>query len=225
MTKQAEVVDLATRGVLAPDEALASDEAWKEHAIRWESLIGAGVLPKHVKTPGQAVAIARFGQVFGWDPMKSLHVIHVVEGRCELSAAAMMGLILEKARENGDVVSPVEMTAKRAAIQVQRKGLDPAPVVIEFTIGEAGHLVTRANWKTYAADMLWARCVSRVGRRLYPDVIQGAYVEGEIGEHHQPSQANTVEQIVAELDEDDDGPPDYWRGSVTTDSDDSTAPT
>lgn len=219
MTKQADVVDLATRGVLAPDEALASDATWKEHEIRWQTLINANVLPKHIKNPGQAIAIARFGQVFGWDPMKSLHVIHVVEGRCELSAAAMMGLIVEHARERGDVVTPVEMTSKRAAIAVQRKGLDPQPVVVEFTIEEAGHLAGRANYKIYAADMLWARCVSRVGRRLYPDVIQGAYVHGEIEGARAAPVSVTVEQIIDGIDEEypSDEPPADWQGEVRSD--------
>lgn len=228
--------------MLDPDFAIASDASWKEAEVAWDTLISAGVLPKHIKNAKIAVTIARFGKVFGWDPMRSLHKIHLVEGRCEMSADSMMAMILERARERGDVVTPVEMTSERAAIKVQRQGLDPDPVVVEFTADDAkaAGLSGRANHKNYPADMLWARCVSRVGRRLFPDVVQGAYVHGELhgpAAHEEPRhdspgarflQRATVQQLEREpgADEaepppddfdqrtDDTEPPADWQGGV-----------
>ena len=37
------------------------------------------------------------------------------------------------------------------------------------------------GWSKYPSDMLYARTLSRLARRLFPDVIGCAYVEGEIG--------------------------------------------
>jgi hypothetical protein len=51
-----------------------------------------------------------------------------------------------------------------------------------FSIQDATNagLANRDVWKKYTEDMLYARAMSRLARRLFPDVIGTAYVEGEI---------------------------------------------
>ncbi len=44
----------------------------------------------------------------------------------------------------------------------------------------AGLVRSGGGWEKYASDMLFARCISRLARRLFADVISTAYVEGEI---------------------------------------------
>jgi len=53
-----------------------------------------------------------------------------------------------------------------------------------FTIEDAikAGLAGGNVWKKYPADMLYNRCMSRLARRLFSDVIGNAYVEGEIRE-------------------------------------------
>ena len=41
--------------------------------------------------------------------------------------------------------------------------------------------------------MLFARCISRLARRLYPDCIGGCYVEGELQETIQGKQLESIE--------------------------------
>ena len=49
------------------------------------------------------------------------------------------------------------------------------------------------GWEKYASDMLFARCISRLARRLFADVISTAYVEGEIDrEESKPEEAVVV---------------------------------
>jgi len=53
-----------------------------------------------------------------------------------------------------------------------------------FTMDDAikAGLASGNVWKKYPADMLYNRCMSRLARRLFSDVIGNAYVEGEIKE-------------------------------------------
>jgi len=45
---------------------------------------------------------------------------------------------------------------------------------------KAGLVKPGSGWHKYPSDMCFARCLSRLARRLFPDVIGTAYVEGEI---------------------------------------------
>ena len=47
---------------------------------------------------------------------------------------------------------------------------------------EQAGLANRDVWKKYTVDMLYNRCMSRLARTLFPDVIGNAYVEGEVSE-------------------------------------------
>jgi hypothetical protein len=163
---------------LAAETALSSYDAWKAEVHRWTELIKSGALPKHIRTAEMAIAIVRMGDAYGFDAMRSLRSIYIVDGRPEMTAECMLSLIREKCPEA--VVMPVEMTDKRVTIRVLRPPQVPESVDVTVTIEQFAHLAKRDNWKNYAGDMLWARCVSRVARRLFPDVTAGAYTVGEI---------------------------------------------
>jgi hypothetical protein len=70
----------------------------------------------------------------------------------------------------------------------------------QFTIEDAAKagLTSRSNWKSYAEDMLYARAMSRLARRLFPDVIGSAYVEGEIRDSFKENKCDVIENIVCE---------------------------
>lgn len=76
-----------------------------------------------------------------------------------------------------------------------------------FSVDEAkkaGIFKAGGGWDKYPSDMCFARALSRLARRLFPDVIGVAYVEGEIVEDEskknkpfqkkeEPRQAETIE--------------------------------
>mgnify|MGYP007011828149 CR=1 FL=1 len=165
---------------LRAETALSSGEEWQREVGRWQALIRSGGLPKHIRSPEMAIAIVRMGEEYGWNSMRSLRSIYIVEGRPEMSAESMLSLIREKCPES--LVSPVEMSDKRVTIRVTRPPQVPEPVEVTVSIDQFQHLMKKDNWRNYPGDMLWARCVSRVARRIFPDVTAGAYTLGEIEE-------------------------------------------
>lgn len=65
---------------------------------------------------------------------------------------------------------------------------------------KAGLVKPSGGWEKYPSDMCFARALSRLARRLFPDVIGMAYVEGELDEEKDKEtreQIETVEQEVS----------------------------
>lgn len=106
-----------------------------------------------------------------------------IKGKIEISARLMTSMI----RRAGHSLSIKESTDKVCTIKGKR--CDNADEEeITFTIDQAkiaGLIRTNQDgspgiWMKYPIDMLYARAMSRLARRLFPDVIGTAYVEGEI---------------------------------------------
>ncbi len=115
----------------------------------------------------------------GIPPMLALNGgIWNIQGKIEISARLMNSMI----RRAGHTMK-ITSTAKECVIQGKR--IDTGEEHTEtFTIemAEKAGLASGNVWKKYPEDMLYNRCMSRLARRLFPDVIGTAYVEGEIKE-------------------------------------------
>lgn len=131
--------------------------------------------------PDDVLAAILTGREMGLGPMQSLRDIYVVDGKPSLSA----NLLLARLREGGVVILESESTNERAWIRARRR--DTGEIAeVEWTYEEAskityrkkggatGKLVEKDNWINYRPDMLWARAVGRLSRRLGPDLIGSA---------------------------------------------------
>lgn len=99
---------------------------------------------------------------------------------------------------------------------MHREG-DPEPMEDIFTIGEAKMMLTKKedgttiplsekfNWKTMPKVMLYSRCLSRLCRRLFPDVVFGFYTKEEIEDAVIAPDEGTerVEEVQAEVVDDE----------------------
>jgi hypothetical protein len=67
---------------------------------------------------------------------------------------------------------------------------------------KAGLVKPNGGWEKYPSDMCFARALSRLARRLFPDVIGMAYVESEIEDDEERSKETVeeVETVEAEAD-------------------------
>jgi hypothetical protein len=65
---------------------------------------------------------------------------------------------------------------------------------------KAGLVKPNGGWEKYPSDMCFARALSRLARRLFPDVIGMAYVEGELDEEEKDKKENieTIETSSGE---------------------------
>jgi hypothetical protein len=134
----------------------------------------------------------------GISPMIALNGgIWNIQGKIEISARLMNSMI----RRAGHSISIKHSDSTKCIIEGKR--VDNGDTCIaQFTIEDAraAGISNRSTWKTYAEDMLYSRAMSRLARRLFPDVIGSAYVEGEIRD----VKCEIVESIQEEQIEEDE---------------------
>lgn len=131
---------------------------------------GGGMLPQHIKTPHQALAIMIAGHELGLRPMTSLRHIYIVNGKTELETRAMVGIV--KARDERIKFSWPEYTQEAVTCVVERPGQDP--VKVRYTVEDAtksGQMKKGGPWQAYTRDMLYAAATKRAVRLAAPDII------------------------------------------------------
>lgn len=117
------------------------------------------------------------GHELGLSPMAALRGIHVVKGKTILSADTMAAVVL--ASGACEYFRCVEATNERAIYETKRKGSEPQQTTWSMADAATAKL-TGDNWTKYPRAMLKARCKAELARDVYPDVLAGCYVEGEI---------------------------------------------
>lgn len=134
-------------------------------------------------TPQAVLSTVLAGRELGLPAMVSLRAFHIIEGKATLSAEAIRARILTSGKAR--YFRRTERTATRATFETQR-GDDP-PLSLTYTIEEARAAWTRGDakwaasaWGTAPADMLIARCSSKLAREVYPDVTLGLYAVEEL---------------------------------------------
>ena len=128
--------------------------------------------------PADAAIAMLYGGECGLPPMTSLQRIVVVNGKPGLDAQGMVALI----RSKGHHITG-EMSDTGAEVHGKR-GDNGDEMSVTFTIDDAkraGLVSTSNNYAKYPSDMLWAKAVSRIARRLFADVLMGfSYTDSEV---------------------------------------------
>lgn len=117
-------------------------------------------------------------QELGVKPMMALNGgIWNIQGKIEISARLMNSMI----RRAGHSITVKQCDSKSCVLEGKRSDSGDT-FTASFTLEDAqkAGLASRDVWKKYTEDMLYNRAMSRLARRLFPDVIGTAYVEGEI---------------------------------------------
>lgn len=126
-------------------------------------------------------SIALYAREMGISPMVALHGGLVpVMGKITMSSEMMNSLI----RQKGHKLEILESSDKLCRIKGTRKDTGET-YTCSFSIEDArraGLIKNGGGYDKHTDDMLFARCISKIKRRLFPDVACKAYVEGEIEE-------------------------------------------
>lgn len=123
-------------------------------------------VPRGIRGNNAAIlACILYGREIGLGPMESLSEVHMIDGRPSLSAKAKV----KRARQAGhDIWGTVD---ENAATVTGKRGDNGREMTVSFTLeqAKAAGLAGKPNWKNYTEDMLWARAVSRLCRRLFTE--------------------------------------------------------
>jgi len=198
MTETPDILEDAPETTL-PDETptdttdmkvYATDELAKEAGVfnsLWNvagQIAETEFVPKGLRgSPPKVFAAMLTGKGLGIDPMSSMREISIIDGKPNLSAALQLALV----RRAGHEVTG-EAGADKAVIEGRRK--DGESMTVTYTLDDAvkaglvkldsdGQPVATSKqghplpWQKYTANMLWARAVTTLVGRLFPDVVVG----------------------------------------------------
>lgn len=143
------------------------------------------------------LCISLMARELGISPMAALSGgINYILGKVEISPRLMNSMI----RQRGHMLDISESTDTVCTIKGTRSDTKET-YVCTFTIEmakKAGLVKAGGGWEKYPSDMLFARCLSRLARRLFADVIGPAYVEGEINDSKNDLKMTVNESEVKE---------------------------
>lgn len=171
---------------LQPVHALPSSGEWEALTVIATKLASTPFVPTAYRgQPESVLAAMMYGREIGLGPMQALQKIHMIDGKPAMAA----DLMLSQMRKGGVVILASESTSERAWINARRKDTGEQAEV-EWTIEEARQvpakernqqitLAEKGTWKAYPSDMLWARCVGRLARRLGSDLLGGMVYSSE----------------------------------------------
>lgn len=152
-----------------------------------------GIIPDHLKSPEQVVAVLLAGQELGLPPMVSLRSIQMVKGKIVLSYDSIVGLL----RRAGYDVKWEESSVKVATVLLTAPNGGTHRQSFTASQAETAGLWGKNTWALYPDLMLRARCVSHAARAFAADVLMGIYTEDEADEiRASPSDTESGERDV-----------------------------
>lgn len=156
-------------------------------------------VPKQLRgKPHSVFACILTGHELGLDPMQSLRMVHMIEGRPSISAELMRALV----NRAGHLLSVTD--AQQDAVTLHGKRHDTgATATVTWTLEDAkrAKLLGNPAWGKYPRSMLLARATSELCRMLFADVIGGLYEPEETaaieGRDWAPAPDDLVDPVTA----------------------------
>lgn len=122
--------------------------------------------------------------------------MYYVQGKVEMTSQMMNQMI----RMNGHSITKDKRSDDKICILHGKRADNGDTWTESFSIDDAKLAgIYRNQWLKYPKDMLFARALSRLARQLFPDVIKGCYVQGEISDAIEVENREKEEKDIPEL--------------------------
>ena len=171
---------------------------------------GGDMLPRNIKTVGQAVAVMAAGYELGLRPWTALRHVYIVNGKTEIETRAMVGIV--RARDPRIRFEWPEYTAE-AVTCILHRGQEHTKVRYAIAdanasgqtrkkkiwVGEGGQrkqIEVNGPWQLYPRDMLYAAATKRACRLGAPDLINA--IEGVAAPYDVMDAEYTVRDVTDE---------------------------
>lgn len=127
------------------------------------------------------LSIVLYARELGLPPLQAIFGgMRNIQGNVELSPRLMNSMI----RKAGHKLNIKSCTDEVCTIEGIR-GDTNEKYETSYSIADAkkaGLIRAGSGWEKFPSDMLFARCLSRIARRLFADIISTSYIEGEISD-------------------------------------------
>jgi hypothetical protein len=138
-------------------------------------LLRSKLVPSHFQTKEAVYVALLWGQELGFSPVQATQSLEVIQGKVTTPAQTIKALV----EREGGRVETVKWTRDECTLRMTRGDHSEEHT---FTIQDAeeAQLLGKDNWKKNRKAMLYARCVSILGRNMYADVLKGLYSSEEM---------------------------------------------
>jgi hypothetical protein len=161
-------------------------------ALEWgEWVIRSGFAPRGFTRASQVIVATQTGHELGLGPAASLRAFYVPpDGRPQLYAEAAHALVAKSGLLEDFKQFPLsgEGDERAAEYRVKRRGQDWKSYI--FTLGRAkraGYIKEKSGWAKDPDAMLVARAKSIAYHSVFPDVLLGVAIEGDIPPEDEPT--------------------------------------
>lgn len=179
-------------------ETFPDASRWQQITSMSHALAKSKIVPEALRgQPDDITVVLLAAHDLGIAPTQALNKVHVINGKPGLAAELMVALAL---RDGHSITPDADNDRTKATVHYRRRDNGDSGSV-SFTIEEAidaklcyfddsGKIKGLSKkgekkvtpWETFPADMLWARAVSRLMRRVFPDALAGiSYTPDELG--------------------------------------------
>ena len=141
-------------------------------------LVPTGMLPDHLKTPGQVVAIILAGRELGMPPMRALRSLVMVKGKVVESADSQ----LARFKADGGKAVFVHLDDTRAAIKLTHPNGDEHAELFTLDDAKRAGLMSNPTWQKYPKAMLRSRVITAGLKSIGWDGAVGNYDPDEARE-------------------------------------------
>ena len=166
-----------TNAIQTKDESALSGPGMFEQL---RAAFQANILPPHVKSVEQAIAIAAKGREMGFEPYQALEAIVPIQGRYTVGPEALLSLAYR--RVPGFVCRVVESTAEKCVVDLGRNGVVSFRSTYTMEDAKKAGLWEKDNWRKNPVAMLRWRAMGAGLKIVCPDLRCGVPTADEAEE-------------------------------------------